>query len=133
MTMATKYIAILFGTVLLLLPLLASAGDDASIKGELRSNIKQSMAGFINNKTVDNHFYLYDAVSGKLLKLQFEKLHKGIVKKGDFYVSCADFVDQDKRKIDVDFLVRPSGDKLITTQGVVHAIDGNKRQYHLEK
>lgn len=52
--------------------------------------------------------------------------------KNGFYVSCADFVDQHGRKIDIDFLVRPAGDRLKTTQAIVHSIDGDKRQYHLE-
>ncbi len=66
------------------------------------------------------------------LRLEFDSLHEGIVRKGDFYVSCADFVDQSGRKIDVDFLVLPDGDQLKATQGIVHSIDGDKRKYHLE-
>ncbi len=77
--------------------------------------------------------YVYDSVQGSLLKLKLDKLHSGIVKKGDFYVSCADFKDQAGRKIDVDFMVRPSGNKLITTQALIHSVDGKKRKYHLEK
>ncbi len=74
----------------------------------------------------------YDAVAGKLLDLKFEKLHSGIVKKGDFYVSCADFVDQSGRAVDMDFLVVPAGKKVRTVQGLVHKVDGDKRPYHLE-
>ncbi len=90
------------------------------------------MDSWVDEQTVDGTVRLYDPVEGRLLELRFEELHDGIVKKGDFYVSCADFADQDGRKIDVDFLVLPDGDELIATQAIVHSVDGKKREYHLE-
>jgi hypothetical protein len=111
---------------------LAMADDDPSIKGQLRQNIQTSMKSFIRSETIDGTFYLYDPVEGKLLRLKFEKLHEGIERNGGFYASCADFVDQAGRKIDVDMLVRDSGGKLITTQAIVHAVNDSKREYHLE-
>lgn len=110
----------------------AWAGNDASIKGDLRTNIKSSMNQFIDKQTINGALYVYDSMEGKLLKLKLDELHSGIVKKNGFYVSCADFKDQNGRKIDIDFLVRPSGDRLITTQALVHSVNGKKRQYHLE-
>ncbi|MDH5258170.1 MAG: hypothetical protein OEX07_09175 [Gammaproteobacteria bacterium] len=111
----------------------AWAGNDESIKGNLRSNIQYSMNQYISNNSIDGNLYVYDSVKGKLLKMKLDSLHSGIVKKGDFYVSCADFIDQDKRKIDIDFMVIKNGNSLITTQALVHSIDGKKRKYHLEK
>ena len=122
--------AFLLGTSL---TLSAWAADDPSIKGDLRSNIQQSMNDYISHQSVDGAMYVYDTIKGSLLKLRLKELHSGIVKKGDFYVSCADFIDQKGRKIDIDFMVRPSGGKLITTQALIHSIDGKKRKYHLEK
>ena len=110
----------------------AWAGNDASIKGDLRSNIHFSMNQFIQGQAIDGQMYVFDAADGKLLKLKLDELHDGIVKKGDFYVSCADFVDHEGRKVDVDFLVREQGNLLITTQAIVHSVNGNKRKYHLE-
>jgi hypothetical protein len=111
---------------------LTVAEDDPSIKGKLRQDIQTSMKSFIRSETIDGAFYLYDPVEGKLLRLKFDKLHEGIVRKADFYVSCADFVDQNGRKVDVDLLVRDSTGKLITTQAIVHAVNDSKREYHLE-
>ena len=110
----------------------ARADDDPSIKGELRQNIQTSMKNYIRSETLNGTFFLYDPVEGKLLRLKLDQLHEGIVRKGDFFVSCADFVDQNGRKVDVDMLVRRSDNKLITTQAIVHAVDGSKRRYHLE-
>lgn len=108
------------------------AADDPSIQGSLRAGIQQSMTNFIDYQTEDGQLYMYDNVDGKLLKLKLLALHSGIVKKGDFYVSCADFEDQAGRKIDVDFMVRVIDNALTTTQALVHSVNGKKRAYHLE-
>ena len=108
------------------------AGDDPSIKGNLREGIMSSMKSYIETNMINGTFYIYDAVEGDLKRLKFLKLHEGIVKKGDFYVSCADFLDERGQKVDLDFLVMPDGDSLKTVQAVVHSIDGKKRKYHLE-
>ena len=109
-----------------------TAADDPSIKGVLREDIKASMMSFIDSTMISDTYYIYDAVGGRLLELKFAKLHEGIVKKGDFYVSCADFIDKNGTKVDLDFLVIKDGDNLKTIQAVVHSLDGKKRKYHLE-
>ncbi|MBL0713602.1 MAG: hypothetical protein JJV98_07850 [Desulfosarcina sp.] len=110
----------------------ALAGNDSSINGELRQAIQARMVSHIEGHTVEDTYFLFDAAEGKLLALKFKQLHKGIVRKGAFYVSCADFVDQEGRLVDLDFLVIPQGAGLLTAQAIVHAVDGQKRKYHLE-
>ena len=110
----------------------AWAGGCKAVTGQLKGDIKASMNAFIEGKTVDGTFYMFDAVKGDLMRLRFSKLHDGVMKKGDFFVSCADFVDGDGRKVDLDFLVVKSGGGYVTTQAVLHSIDGKKRKYHLE-
>jgi hypothetical protein len=109
-----------------------TAADDPSIKGVLREDIKASMMSFIDSTMISDTYYIYDAIGGRLLELKFAKLHEGVVKKGDFYVSCADFIDKNGTKVDIDFLVIKDGDNLKTIQAVVHSLDGKKRKYHLE-
>jgi hypothetical protein len=118
--------------MLLFISTSAVAGDDPSIKGEQRKNIQVAMQSFIDHNTVGGVYYIYDPVDGKMMKLAFKELHQGIVKKGDFYVSCADFTDTGDKMVDLDFLVIPDGDQMQVTQAVVHAVDGKKRKYHLE-
>ena len=108
------------------------AADDPSIKGALRENIKTSMMTFIESNMINDTYYVYDSIGGKLLELKFAKLHEGVVKKGDFYVSCADFVEKNGTKVDLDFLVINDGKNLKTIKAVVHSVDGKKRKYHLE-
>jgi hypothetical protein len=118
--------------LILTLGLAARAGDDPSIKGDLRVRIQAAMNTYVASQTINGVFRVYDPVEGRLLRLKFKALHSGIVRKGDFYVSCADFVDQAGRRIDLDFLVLPDGRALRATQALVHSVDGKKRAYHLE-
>lgn len=123
--------AVLGASFLLSIPA-AQAADDPSIKGDLRQAIMDSMMTYIKKQMVEETFFIYDAPQGRLLKLRFDNLHVGIVKKGEFYVSCADFYTSTGQKADLDFLVLKDGDQLKTIQAVVHSIDGKKRKYHLE-
>ncbi len=116
----------------LLVALAAQAADDPSIKGQLRTDIQSAMQGYIDHQTIDGVYRLYDPVDGRLLHLENANLHAGIVKKGEFYVSCADFTDQGGRKIDIDFLVLDAGGEVRAVQGFVHKVDGSKRPYDLE-
>ncbi len=110
----------------------ALAADDPSIKGDLRSNIQAAMDQMIKERTVGGTFKFYDQLKNKVYDLKLVELHDGIVKKGDYYVSCADFVDPQGNKVDMDFLVLPSDGKLVATQAIMHKVDGKKRKYHLE-
>jgi hypothetical protein len=111
----------------------AVAGDDPSIKGETRTSVQKAMNQHIEHNTIKDKYVIYDAVEGELKKLKFDALHKGIVRKGDFYVSCADFVDAQGKKYDIDFLVAEKKDSFNVLQALVHSIEGKKRPYHLEE
>ena len=126
-----KRIFLAFAVFSLVIYAVAFAADDPSIKGKIRTDIQEAMKKHIAKNTLGDHYVIYDAVKGELKKLSFKELHKGIVKKGDFYVSCADFTDASGKKYDLDFLVA-SKDNLHVLQALVHSIDGNKRKYHLE-
>lgn len=118
--------------LLLLSGMTVQAGDDPSIEGELRINIQKTMQAYIDNHIVDGIYWHYDGATGTLLELEFEKLHAGIVKKGPFYVSCADFSAPDGQTLDMDFLVVRGANGLTAVQGFVHKMDGKKRQYDFE-
>ena len=111
---------------------LSFSADDPSIKGEARTNTQKAMSGHIDHNTYNGDYIIYDAVTGDLLRLQFKELHKGIVKKDDFYVSCADFVDSQGNKYDLDFLVVDNGGNFEVFEAIVHKVNDDKRKYDLE-
>ncbi len=111
----------------------AFAADDPSIAGDLRVGIKKAMLEHVAANSVDGRYVFYDAVDGELLRLQFDALHEGIVRKGDFYVACGDFTAADGTYYDLDMLVaeRPDGGMRVL-QSIVHKKGDQKRRYHVE-
>jgi len=111
---------------------IAIAGNDPSIKGELRSDIRTAMQIHVTDNTIKGQYMIYDSQKGELKRLKMTKLHDGIVKKGDFFVSCADFEDQQGKVYDLDFLVSPKDNGYRVIQSIIHAESGKKRKYHIE-
>jgi hypothetical protein len=62
-------IAVLGISILFSTPVVLAAGDP-SIKGDLRQGIMESMMTYIENRLVNDTFYIYDASRGKLLNLK---------------------------------------------------------------
>ena len=120
------------GLAALLLAASAHAGDDPSIPAKRKAGVQKAMAAHIDANRVGDHYVIYEAVAGKLLRLRFGELHAGVVRKGEFYVSCADFTDADGTPIDVDFLVAGDEDGFRVLEGVVHKVGDAKRPYHVE-
>jgi len=108
------------------------AGDDPSIKGQQRLDIKTAMGNHIGEHLISGKYVIFDAKNGALKKLELKELHNGVVKKGDYFVSCADFVDEKGKLYDLDFLVTKKGTQYRVIQSLVHAVDGDKRPYHVE-
>ena len=110
----------------------AFAANDPSIKGEKRRAIQAAMEEHIGQNTVNGHYILYDTITDDVLKLKLAKLHDGIVKKADYYISCADFYDHKGTYFDLDFMVIEKDGKFRALQGIVHKVGDVKRKYHLE-
>ena len=118
--------------IMVLLSNIAYAVDDPSIKGNLRNNIHQAMNKHIAANQIKGDYVLYDSLKGKMLRMKLDKLHEGIVSKGDFYVSCADFTDELGNTVDIDFMVAGDAGNLTVYQAIVHKDSSGKRAYHLE-
>ena len=123
---------LLTAIALLLATPLAMAGNDVSIKGSQHLAIQTAMGQHVQTNTLKKDYVNFDNHKGHLKKLTLEKLHDGIVRKGDFFVSCADFRDSNGKLYDLDFLVAKQGDDYRVLQALVHAVEGKKRPYHLE-
>jgi hypothetical protein len=108
------------------------AGDDPSIPAPQREKSQAAMKKHVGENSYNGHYIIYDAVGGKLRRLRFKELHSGLVKKGDFFVSCADFVDAEGNTYDIDLLVGESDGEYQVYQAIVHKVNGNKRQYNVE-
>ena len=118
----------IFGLAMVLVFSAISFGaDDPSITGDTRKGIQAAMKSHIDENSVGGRYVIYDAVTGELKKLKFDRVHKGIVKKADFYVSCADFVDDQGNKYDLDLLVVKKNGDYKAMESIVHSINGKNR------
>ena len=79
-----KLVISLFSMMFISLSFITFAGDDPSIQGTPRVESQKAMTSYITGNTYDGNYVIYDAVDGKLLKLDFKSLHTGIVKKEIF-------------------------------------------------
>ncbi len=111
----------------------ATAADDPSIPAQRKALVQQAMVTHIDSNRSGDHYVIYDAVDGKLLRLKLKELHAGVVQKTGFYVSCADFTTTSGDVVDVDFLVAGDDTGFRVLEGVVHKVGGTKRPYHLEE
>jgi len=118
--------------MLVTLAIPAFTADDPSIKGEVRAGVQSAMNDHVKENTLGEEYIIYDSGDGNVKGLTFKELHSGIVTKGDFYVSCADFTDSSGNLYDVDFLVAESNGELRVYQALVHKINGEKRKYQVE-
>lgn len=111
--------------IALALPLSLLA-DDASKAAQ------QSMHRFVAGQMVNGTYYFYDPFERKLLALCFNKIHEDVRSEGTSMVSCSHFTDQFGRSVDLDFLVLPKNSGFVTTQAIVHEVDGRARPYDLK-
>lgn len=71
-------------------------------------------------------FFLRESTKGGVRDLQFDYVHQGLEKtEAGEYAVCVDFLDQAKRRLDVDFWLKPtaSGD-LQVSKIRVHKVNG---------
>ncbi len=106
---------------LLLLSGCATSGAKARVhgrSGDTNTQIQTAMVDYIKNRTTDGVYHYYDPVESRMLHLRYDYLHAGVKRTGDFYVSCANFMDQDKRTLDVDIFVIDDGGEFRVTQAL---------------
>ena len=117
----------------LMMGLSIHAADDPSIEGATRKGIQKAMNDHIQANKVDTKYVIYDAVANKLLKLDYDYLHDGIIKKGGFYVSCADFNDNTGTTYDIDILAVEQNGTFKVVDTIVHKVGDEKRTYTLSE
>ena len=124
-------IAILSFFVISLLP--ATAADDPNIPAKTKEKVLTALTAHIQSVQAKHQgsFPVLDFTQGKVIDLTLEKVHAGVVKKGDdgFFVSCADFRGKDRVLYDLDFLVDENFEVVLS---FLHKKDGKKYNYEVE-
>lgn len=125
-------------TVILLLVLVLVSGfsafgatDDPTVDAETREAIRQKTREYIAANTVSGTYHFYDVVTNEVIQLKFKKLHGGIRTTDDFFMSCADFENEDGTLYDMDFLlIQNETGEFVVTQPYLHGIDKQHRPFH---
>lgn len=107
------------------------ATDDQTVDGKTRKAIHQKTQDYIAENTVGGTYRFYDVVTNEVVRLKFKKLHGGIRTTDDFFMSCADFENEDGVLFDMDFLLIQNEDgQFVVTQPYLHAIEKQHRPFH---
>jgi len=93
-------------------------------KQKLRNYVKQDTA-------LKGGFFFYDKKAKRIRNLTLTDVHKPENKKGQI-ILCADFVDTNKDKVDLDFYLKKSKGSNVIGRAIfskikVHKVNGEKR------
>jgi len=127
-------------TKLLALPILfhtvrasTAAAQANESSPEFREAVQAAMLEYIDATAIKGKHLIFDPIKGDYVHARFAKLHTNLSKVADtFYVSCADFVDDNGDLVDIDYMVAEQDGYWAVFQSVVHMRDGAIRPSHME-
>lgn len=100
---------------------------------ESREAVQAAMLEYIDATSIKGQHLIFDAVEGEFVKAKFVRLHKNLVLVEDtFFVSCADFEEEDGSALDVDYMVAKSNGYWAVYQPVIHLRHNKLRESHME-
>jgi hypothetical protein len=105
--------------VLFLITLVGACSSEAG--GVDKKAVQEAMRTYIDAK-VARGGGTYD-IQGT--KADFDYIHSGVKKKGDLYVSCADFITGGD-VYDIDYYVKSDGEKHVVVKELFHKKNGKK-------
>lgn len=126
-------------TLILTLAFLVPASSFGGVAPFEKQQVQKAMKAYTQKVMADGKFFPV-VYGGKVLNLKLatspkypDGFHSGVVKSGNLYASCADFVDpKTGNKFDIDFLAKKVGENFIITQPIIHSVNGKKTPYHLD-
>jgi hypothetical protein len=106
--------------------------------GISKTDLAAAIRAWVDNGAASNGGWLKvdDPVQGKTLQLKLEKVHEERLAqvKPNEYFACADFVEKDGTKYDVDvFMQGKTKDDLKETEVSVHKVNGKERYTWFEE
>lgn len=99
--------------------------------------VAQFLEGYSKDKTKEQGGWLQvpDLEANETLKLRLDKIHRERLSKvGDrAYFVCADFLNAEGKRYDLDFWVKNEGGKLAVTNTSIHKVSGVPRYIWVER
>ncbi len=111
---------------------------DKKQAGLTKAELAAAIRNWVEKESARNDGWLKvdDPVNGKTLQLKLEKVHDDRLSqiKPDTYFACADFVEKDGTKYDIDvFMQGKTKDELRETEVSVHKMNGRERYTWFEE
>lgn len=116
----------------------ATAANKAHAMAECKSAesmeaVQAAMLEYIDATAIDGRHLIFDTIKGEYVSAKFVKLHKNLVLvENTFFVSCADFLEENGQLLDVDYMVAKSNGYWTVFQSVIHLRDDKLRETHME-
>jgi hypothetical protein len=106
--------------------------------GLTKAELAAAITGWVEKEAASNDgwFKVEDPVAHKALQLKLQKVHEDRLSqvKPDVYFACADFVEKDGTKYDIDvFMEGKAKEDLRETEVSVHKVNGKERYTWVEE
>ena len=109
------------------------ASAETQFSPEYKEAIHSAMLEYIDATAINGKHLIFDPLVGDYIQAKFRKLHANLSLVEDtFFVSCADFEDENGKLLDVDYMVAESYGYWSVFQAVIHSRDGVLRESHME-
>ncbi len=97
--------------------------EDPATKKKVQTAVEQYIK---DEAQLKGGFFLRDSSKGEVRDLQFDYVHQGLEKTtAGEYAVCVDFLDQSKRRLDVDFWLKPAASGELQVSKIrVHKVNG---------
>lgn len=91
-------------------------------------DVETAISDYIEkDEMLKGRFMIYDEKNDMVRLLNFERLHTvNQLDDGNYFV-CADFVDENKNKLDLDFYINKEGVGLEVSKLLIHKVNGKSR------
>lgn len=84
-----------------------ATAEAASIDNTTRVALQSELRSYIATKTSDGTYTFFDEEDGSIQEFQIKAIHPVIFAKGDRFLMCADFIDQEGKKVLIDYVMLP--------------------------
>ena len=126
-----RKVAVLGGVAMLFLSLILVGQEHPGeeVRGEVEAaQVETAIRDYIKkDEMLKGRFMVYDGKEEMVRHLNFQELHAVNQLDDDTYFVCADFEDQNKNKLDLDFYIDNEDAGLTVSKLLIHKVNGKSR------
>jgi hypothetical protein len=108
-----------------------SRPEGEEVNPEVAAKVRNAVGSYVKQEAnLKGGFFLRDSKNNEVRDLRFDYVHSGVgPAPGDQYRVCVDFLDQSKKRLDVDFYLKPTDWGGFEVSKIrIHKVDGVAQQ-----